>query len=318
MPRYSLNDFNSIIFNGFDIELSEETLHIINDLAMHVGSPTYVKTPVFNKKSIVEVNDQTDYKRKKRNKESDSDSWISGFHATPVAQKSGIDMQIDSMRSALNKLTDKNYADQCNKIMEILHHVADEEGDNMIDNMYKISVTIFDIASNNRFYSKLYADLYSNLIDEFCIMKDILETNLLSFLKLFELIESADADKEYDKFCRINKDNEKRKALGLFIVNLTVNKIIKSQQLHDITFGLFKQVLDGINYENKRPEVDELTENIAILYNKDMFTDCALELDGMKFADIINMLAHTNIKLKKYPGLTTKAVFKYLDIFETK
>ena len=87
MPRYSLNDFSSIIFNGFDIELSEETLHIINDLAMHVGSPTYVKTPVFNKKSIVEVNDQTDYKRKKRNKESDSDSWApisSGFHATLV------------------------------------------------------------------------------------------------------------------------------------------------------------------------------------------------------------------------------------------
>lgn len=132
------------------------------------------------------------------------------FQITPVIQKKGISLHIDQIRSALNKLTDKNYVDQFGKIMDILNQVVDDPN-NMTDNMTQISLAIFDIASNNRFYSKLYADLYSNLIEHFIQMKDIFEINLQLFLTLFEVIETADADKEYDKFCRINKDNEKER-----------------------------------------------------------------------------------------------------------
>ena len=48
--RYSLDDFNNLIFKGFNYTLPDETLKIISELSLEVGSPTYVKTPVFQKK----------------------------------------------------------------------------------------------------------------------------------------------------------------------------------------------------------------------------------------------------------------------------
>jgi hypothetical protein len=143
-------------------------------------------------------------------------------------------------------------------------------------------------------------------------MKDIFETNLQSFLTLFDVIETADADKEYDKFCKINKDNEKRKALGLFIVNLTINKIIVPAKLFEITFGLLNQIVIFSKQENRKTEVDEMTENVAILYNPELFKKCELQIDGKGFTDIISTFAQT--KAKTLPSLSNKAIFKYMDL----
>ena len=47
---YSLNEFNNIIFNGFNYELPEHIINTISTLSLEVGSPNYVKTPVFQKR----------------------------------------------------------------------------------------------------------------------------------------------------------------------------------------------------------------------------------------------------------------------------
>ena len=49
--RYTLTDYNKISFDGFDFKLPEETVNIISNLALKVGSPTYIKTPVFQKRN---------------------------------------------------------------------------------------------------------------------------------------------------------------------------------------------------------------------------------------------------------------------------
>ena len=38
--RYTLEDFNNLIFNGFNYELPSETLKIISELSLEVGSPS--------------------------------------------------------------------------------------------------------------------------------------------------------------------------------------------------------------------------------------------------------------------------------------
>ena len=50
--KYSIDDFNSILFQGFNYKLPDETLNRISELALQVGSPDYVKTPVFQNKKI--------------------------------------------------------------------------------------------------------------------------------------------------------------------------------------------------------------------------------------------------------------------------
>jgi hypothetical protein len=72
--RYTLKDFTEIAFNGFDINLPEETLVIITELSQQVGSPTYIKTPTFHKReNILKMSGNenisgNDFKRKKKSR----------------------------------------------------------------------------------------------------------------------------------------------------------------------------------------------------------------------------------------------------------
>jgi hypothetical protein len=47
---YQLKDFTDITFDGFNFSLPEETIQMISSLSLEVGSPTYIKTPVFRKR----------------------------------------------------------------------------------------------------------------------------------------------------------------------------------------------------------------------------------------------------------------------------
>ena len=328
--RYTLKDFVDITFNGFDIKLPEETLVIITELSQQVGSPTYVKTPTFQKRenSINSFPDgfsggssstNGDFKKKKRNKSmeilNDTD-WetIRTFQTTKIEQKVGVDAHIDLLRFWLNKMTDKTFSESCEKILEILNQLLQEDTSNV--DMMRIGNAIFEIASNNRLFSKLYADLYCNLIENYEVMKDVFNENLAAFMELFNCIEYVDPEKNYDKFCKINLDNERRKALSLFFVNLTKNKIISEYQLQSMACGLLTKLLQFIKEDNRKNEVDEITENISILYlyNKQMFADCKELFDGISFVDSIKKLA--NCKAKTYASLSSKSIFKFMDIIE--
>ena len=327
--RYSLKDINDIIFNGFEISLPNETLSMISELALQVGSPTYIRTPTFYKKEHPNKNSGSyddnssggnGFKKNKRGNRSSLDGnsndedWesIRSFQATKLEQKVGIDAQIDLLRSSLNKMSDKNYNDSYGKITEILNQLIKEE--TSPENMLKIGNAIFEIASNNRFYSKLYADLYTSLIHNYEIMRTIFETNLNSFMELFNCIEHADPDQDYDKFCKVNKNNERRKAFSLFFVNLKKNGIISEDRLIELIYGLLQQLTSFILIENKKDEVDELTENIAILYDKNLFEKCPNKIGDETFPQIINRLAHS--KVKTYSSLSNKSIFKFMDLIE--
>jgi hypothetical protein len=323
--RYTLKDFTDITFNGFDIKLPEETLVIITELSQQVGSPTYVKTPTFHKRENVLKMGGSDsvgggeFKRKKKGRPTEvlnDDDWetIRTFQATKMEQKVGIEAQIDLMRSWLNKMSDKMYVEPFEKIIEILNQLI-TDGISDAD-MLRVGTTIFDIASNNRFYSKLYADLYTKLIENYQVMRNIFNENLESFMELFNCIEYVDSEKDYDKFCKINKDNERRKALSLFFVNLTINKIISEDKLKEMASSLLSRLLTFILEENRKNEVDEITENIALLYsyNKQLYDTCEEKFDGISFGEMIEKLAHC--KAKTYPSLSNKAIFKFMDLVE--
>ena len=180
--------------------------------------------------------------------------------------------------------------------------------------MMSVSISIFDIASNNRFYSKLYAELYTELIHKYKIMNTIFESNLNKFLELFQKIEYVDSSKDYNRFCEINKDNEKRKALSAFFVNLTHTGIISQEKLFELTGNLLNQLIMLIEQTDKKNEVDEISENIGILYNKKLFNKCTLQINEMTILQIITKLSKS--KVKTFPSLTNKSIFKFMDILE--
>ena len=324
--RYTLNEFNEITFNGFNYKLPEETVRIISELALEVGSPTYVKTPVFQKRenfTKVESNfgqkDSGNFKNKHKNKNSElnDEDWnaVRTFQTTVLEEKVGLDVELDMIRSYLNKLTDKNYIDMRNKIVDVIELLLSKNISS--EDLNRVGTTIFDIASNNRFFSKTYAELYSDLISKYEIMRSVFEDSFTKFMGLFNVIEYVDPAVDYDQFCKITKDNEKRRALSSFFVNLMNNNIISKEQIILITRNLMSQIYTFISQENKKNEVDEITENISLLYKKELYdkSSCSYEkIDNMTIIEIIEKLARS--KVKDYKSLTNKTIFKFMDMID--
>jgi hypothetical protein len=301
---YHLEDFNTLMFNGFNFELDESTIQIISKIAKQVGSPDYVKTPVFKKKEVIprfaNANANPLIQRKPL------------YQPTKLENKTGIDVQIDVIRSFLNKITDKNYVDMRTKITDTIDKLVLEHTSDM--DMTRVSLIIFEIASTNRFFSKMYADLYSDLIAKYPVMAVAFEDSIGAFIGLFDKIEYVDPAKDYDMFCKINKDNEKRKALSAFFMNLMMNGIIDQKRIVDITRNLVNQLYQFISEDNKKNEVDELTENIAILYKPTLYNIEYEHVDGMSICQVITKLSSS--KVKDYKSITNKTIFKFMDLVD--
>ena len=96
--RYTSNDINHISnTTNSQLQLPQEAIDMITSLADQVGAPTYVKTPQFNKD------------RKKR-KENGNEEWavLRNFKATEIVNHaSDVDKTIDTIRMAINKMTDE-------------------------------------------------------------------------------------------------------------------------------------------------------------------------------------------------------------------
>ena len=329
LQRYTLDTINDIIFQGFDYSLPEDTMKTISEIALKVGAPDYVRTPVFQKrenpmKSEQQVIQKDSFKKKKGNKSMEvvnDEDWnvirtsTQTFQPTKLEEKDGINVQIDIIRSYLNKLTDKNYIDMRNKIIDVIDLLIVENI--AAEDMTRVSAIVFDIASTNRFYSKIYADLYSDLSVKYEILKTTIESNLDKFAELFNYIEYVDSNVNYDKFCENNKKNEKRKSLSAFYINLMINGIIPKKIIIDITRNLLEQIYNFIQQEDKKNEVDELTENIAILYKKEIYdeeTDEYSQIDKYTVSEVVEKIAKS--KVKDYKSLSNKSLFKFMDMVD--
>lgn len=317
--KYAIQDFNAITFNGFNLTLPESTIKIISELSLQVGSPSYVKTPVFQKReNPLKQTSQpvVDKRRKGKNIEINDEDWsaIRSFQATKFDTKEGISAQIDVIRSHLNKMSDKNYIDSRNKIVDDIDKIISECSDT--NNLIQVSSIIFEIASTNRFFSKIYADLYSDLFIKYEFMRSVFENSFSTFLQLFNNIEYVVPEEDYDKFCKINKDNEKRKSLSVFFINLMINGIIEKIKIVHLLKTLLLQVYEFSIIPNKKNEVDELVENVALLYKKDLFEcdskDENLLIDGLSITEFITKLAQS--KVKKDMSLSNKTIFKCMDL----
>lgn len=329
MLRYTLEEIEDIVFKGFDYQMNEDVMEKISNIAIQVGSPDYVKTPVFKKRDNPMKVEPTNYsvtkdlpKKRKGNKSMEvlnDEDWdaIRNFQTTKLETKTGIEADFALIRTHINKLTDKNYSDMLNKIVEVVDKMLLTNSET---NLIVIGENIFDIASSNRYYSKIYADLYGDLSSKFHFIKEQYAQNLNKFTDLFNNIECVESHVNYDRFCEINKINEKRKSLATFYVNLMNNNIVSKNEIVNITRSLLAKVFEFISIENKKNEVEELTETIAILYKKELYEneddqDVKYELiDGYTISEIINKIA--NSKVKDFKSLTNKALFKFMDLID--
>lgn len=324
--RYNLDQINNIVTPGFVWEISEEIMQIINYLSSEVGTSP-VTSNIFEKKEQLNVFSSDKNKKRRGNKgmEVSEEEWESlrTFQATKIEQKVGIAAEMDQLRLLLNKLTDKTFLNIREQIINKINLLISSEGFNEEDGN-KISIMLYDLSSSNKFYSKIFADLYAELVTSYNWLRSVFTDKYNNIINEYENIQYVDPEKDYDKFCENNKQNEKRKSITTFYLNLSKNGFIDKKFIVELLLKLLDMVYNQIENSDKKNEVDELTENIAILYNKEFIEEFLENIDNddeynVNYTDesIIDSIENlAKMKAKDYPSLSNKSIFKYMDMVE--
>ena len=311
MTKYTLNTINKIANGQFICHIPENTIQLIHSLTTQISSSTYIKIPISNKRNSISVKPKirNNHKKKVSTEIFTDDDWdtIRSFEVTKLNEN-----EHDQIRSNLNMITEQNYIEKTSIIKELLQKTFSVKN---TENIEQISSMVCDIASENRFYSSLYANLYTELCKDYPIMKDILFSRIEIYKNHFQNIQIVNVN-DYEQLCKLNKENEKIKAFSSFMVNLTKTGVIQKEIIHDIVYTLFTSFLQLILIENNKTIIDEMVENISILYNK-------IEFDGYRITTSFGDLSYhaliqeiSNLKISKYPSLTNKSIFKFMDILE--
>jgi predicted metal-dependent hydrolase len=147
-----------------------------------------------------------------------------------------------------------------------------------------------------------------------------MKTSIENMIGIYNDIQYVDPNENYDLYCDNNKINEKRRSVTQFYVNLSKNGLVPKENIAKVLVELLKKILRKIEEPNNKNEVDELVENIVILYNKDILDninedDDELMINDENMTDIIEHIANSNIK--NYKSLTSKTIFKFMDLIDT-
>ena len=322
-PVYQLTDFEAIKWNGFECVLPEDVIRLVSRIADQVGAPSYVKTPIFPKR--VNADDSTatsssaGTQRKPRTtvNEITEDDWetIRRFQVTELEKRQGIDAHLDGIRSDLNKITDKTFDEVFAALCARIDELKDEPD---TSHLQTVGAAIFNTASSNHFFSAVYARLFHQLLEKYDdVFQTVFQTNFDQFMALFKTIEHADAKKDYTRFCEVNKTNDKRRAMSLFIINLMKQGIITTLQIVDIVQQLQTLIQEHLRQSNHANEVEELTENLFIIL-KDAQSQLS-KAHAEEWAAIVREVEYVSqLKPKnaKYPSISNKTIFKHMDILD--
>jgi len=247
MVQYTIADFNNIKNNGFEYQLNSEIISTLRELHRHFKSNVEVIKPLNFKKTKLDFN-----------------------KPTAILSEENKVNPFTAIKLLLNKVSQKNYLDCVDKLNVMIQPFR-EEGE-----FRQVAELVFEVASTNRFYTSIYADIYSHLMTSsnshttpttsspfYRHYENVYGT----FLEMFENMVYVDPNTDYDQFCLMNTANEKRKAMTTFLGCLMKNGTAPREHIENILRSLLEKTERLIAEPNRVNEVDELVENINCIYS---------------------------------------------------
>jgi|LakMenE29Apr09ns_1017244.scaffolds.fasta_scaffold05705_1 hypothetical protein len=327
--KYTLPQIHQIAVNGFRLTLSIDVVEKLNRISNELSSDPLIKNSEFNSRTISYMNNvaqpdtgnNQNKSRHRKNGKMPNDEWKGQpFKSTKIDQRVGIDGNIDKIRLYLNKISEKTFLQMRENILSELMIIYENEL--TPEENEKVCNTMYDFSSSNKFYSNIFADLYSELITIYQSIRIHFEnkTTVENILTIYDDIKYVDSNVNYDLYCDNIKLNEKRRSTTQFYINLCKNTLMSKEKMVVILVKLLKNTLLKISEPNNKEEVDELIENIAILYDKDILNnvnedDDEFMIEDENITDVIERLA--NSKAKDYKSLSNKAIFKFMDLCDS-
>ena len=339
MQYYTLSDFHSISTKGFNVILPDTTVDLINNLSSLVGSPNYIKTPVFSKKEISYDNERrkrkdkhtkrgndtswTDKNKNNSNNSSNLDTTNSNIvfksPSTTKKELTPVETYVKKIRTILNKVATNSDIDLLTPFTNILDEML--ETDITCEEVTEVSEHITRIMLTNSFYSKDYSRIYSLLLKRYDFIKDSFENQYNMYLKSYQNVQDINPDEDYDLFCSINKGNDERRSITLFYTKMYyIHNMIDTEKILCLLGETVEMLYKNIDNSDTTYLNDELIENICIFIqknNSNLFQLC--KQTHIKNQDITIesfILKLSKSKPKQYKGLSTKSLFKIVETVE--
>ena len=293
--KYDLTFFDDVKKTSSYV-ITDDTIKLIQDLGN--------KLTILNKANNF-------FEKKHSNKKLSNDNWnnVKNFKPTTFVKKEGLDKNINIIRINLNKITNKNYDILSVRILDEIDIIRE----NNVEHFKTIKKLFIDTVCNVNIYSEIYVMLYRSIIEKydnslFNINDDytILKDELLN-------IKVIDSNMDYDDFCKNNKNNERKRNLSLFYINLMKQELFPKEDIINLILDNQTYNFNMINDINNSDIVDEICENLFILI-KNAFDYIK---DDDKYSLIYNnVVSITKLKKSENNSLTTKSKFKHMDLID--
>ena len=271
-----------------------------------------------------------------QNSSTNSEDWttLRSFKSTVFTSPNtlnGIGKDLQTIRIALNKLSTKTFTIQKDVIMQLILKMKENMIEEELKNLEKIGELVFEIASSNKMYSDLYADLYHQfmLVDKITFHTQ-LQSSFDKFRSTFDTIVYKDPNVDYDGFCIYIKENDRRRAFATFLVSIAgkgdlnetmdftakMMNMIEYLQTQFITLLKTGENKDTVNISSIAEEMSEVLFLMITVAKKNskMMTHESWNL----ILDKVKILAKTSTSILKvdYPYVTSRIVFKQLDLYD--
>ena len=322
VKQYDLEEYANIQ-ETLTYELSEETLTILENLSIEIDE--YIKT------LPVTTNDNYDDKRKnRRNYKNHSkgqslndDTWSKKepFKATTIVRREDKEKYLEDFGSILNKITNKTYESQNNKVFELLDNVfqddttdEDEVENDNNDQYTQISNTLFDVIKRVRIGFDIYGRLFKDMVTKYPMFVESISIQTKLYLDSYSEIKDIDPNTDYDAYCDMNKLNDKRRSISHFIVELYKNKLLSEIELQQIIQSRIQIVLDNIDVSDKTSLIEEITENLFIFITT---TKGNADFTTGEWVQILENIAKcSKLKAREHKSISSRMIFKYMDIID--
>jgi hypothetical protein len=302
MLTYTLDQFADIAANINKNALSSEVLSIYDKLLKQLNINTYAD------------NEQRERKPNRRPRNNKPELLSSGkvveFKQKESVEKTDYEKIMINIRGTFNKLSPKNYDTQRDLLMT---HLEELTGINDESYLMECSNHLFDVAGKNKFYSQMYATLYTELFKIYPIFEERKEQFVMECIENMDTIEYVDESQDYEGFCKNNKQNDIRRSMNTFLVHLYKENQCNIQCILKMINTLLDKIALNKGMSTQSHVIEELTENLYIFISE-LISELKQHTNWKNITDSIT--EYSKCKVSDYPGLTTRIKFKFMDMMD--
>jgi hypothetical protein len=293
--RYSLEEFESCSLEHS--VLPDKVLEGIDKLCSRLG---------------ITVSDNRKLRRVKSDPKSDVWEKIKqdvNFKKTVFDEKDEKEKVMSKLKISLNKLNAQNFEKEKENILETIKLLKEGE--------VEFSEELINIFVNTAMANPLYAKFYVSMLVELCQNEEIINNSFTKrdFINMYKdslmTINYVDSSEDFNKHCLMNKENDRRKGLYMFIVELVKHEIYDETNLEE----LFDYQLDLL--ENNETDKSMVQINEEVVENMNLLFTFALDIvKEQEYFENIKEKVQKCKEKRECIGISKRVLFKFMDMMD--